>query len=351
MSKVLFVELLGGVGDLVIALPAIHALALSHPGAEMTVLTFPPGADLLAADPLVHRVVQAARGDRAHPDRPRLALEDLLAAERFDLIVTDTTYAGIAERVRAAPGRVVADMWRRPPADQLIEERFLQILAADGEIESWTLGLRPRLALDAGDRLWAAAHFAAPGRRVLLHPHAGMAIKAWPRQSFIRLGRALREGYGVQLVIPEGLGPEVAVSREIAAALGPDTLLLPAGSLRHLAAAAAHADLVIGVDTGPVRVAAAVGALTLTLFGPSWHGRYGQRAPNLNLQAFAGCPERVPSDFTRQACWYAGSCPLGPWRTCLEEITVGDVLQAAGALMRMTAWWGKPAAQVAIDAG
>lgn len=59
VRKILFVELLGGIGDALIALPAIQALARSHPAAELTVLTLPPGGELLESAPQNTRVVYA----------------------------------------------------------------------------------------------------------------------------------------------------------------------------------------------------------------------------------------------------------------------------------------------------
>lgn len=341
MNRILFIELLGGLGDLIIALPAIHALALSHPQAHLEVLTFAPGAELLEADPLVRRVYRAERGDAAHPERPRAALEALLLQERFDLIVSDTRYAGIAALLESTGTRVVSDLWRQPPGDQLIEERFLQILREEGLIEPWTLSLTARLSLDAGDRVWAASQFPRPARRALLHPHAGMPIKAWPAQRFVALGRVLRDSYGLEIVIPEGVGREVEVSHLIARALDDGVTLLPTGTLRQFAAAVAHTDLAIGPDTGPVRIASAVGVLTVTLFGPSWSGRYGQRPFHVNLQGFSACPLRVVADFTQQPCWYAGVCPIASWRSCLEDISVGDVLEACDGLLKRPTWWGK----------
>lgn len=338
MRRILFVELLGGLGDLVIALPAIHALALSHPRAQVAVLTFAPGAELVEADPLVQRVYRVERSD----GRPRQALEALLAQERYDLVVSDTTYDGIDVLLKRAGTRVVTNLWQAPPPNQLIEERFLEILGQEGLIAPWALTLKGRLALDAADHVWAAARFASPGRRVLLHPHAGMSIKRWPVERWVALGCALRDGFGLEIVVPEGVGAEKAQAQEIVGAIGPQATLLESGSLRQFAAAATHADLVVGADTGPVRLAGAVGALTITLFGPSWHGRYGQRPPNVNLQGYPSCPERWVADFTRQRCWYGGHCPLGRWRTCLEDIAVGDVLEAAQGLLKKKTWWGKP---------
>ena len=48
-------------GDVLLVLPAVHALARSHPGAEVTVLTFAPGDVLLAHDPLVAARHETAR--------------------------------------------------------------------------------------------------------------------------------------------------------------------------------------------------------------------------------------------------------------------------------------------------
>jgi ADP-heptose:LPS heptosyltransferase len=104
----------------------------------------------------------------------------------------------------------------------------------------------------------------------------------------------------------------------------------PRGTLRKLAAALSWANLAVGADTGPVRIAAALGVPTVTLFGPSWHGRYGQSPPHVNLQGHPGCPQRVVSDFTQQPCWYHGTCTLEgyAWRSCLEDISAEDVLAA-----------------------
>jgi len=43
VRNILFVELLGGIGDVLIALPTIQALGRSHREAVLTVLTFTPG--------------------------------------------------------------------------------------------------------------------------------------------------------------------------------------------------------------------------------------------------------------------------------------------------------------------
>ncbi len=58
VRKILFVELLGGLGDVLISLPAIQAFARTYPETHLTVLTFPPSGELLESDPFVHISVE-----------------------------------------------------------------------------------------------------------------------------------------------------------------------------------------------------------------------------------------------------------------------------------------------------
>lgn len=127
VCKILFVELLGGIGDVLIALPAIQALARSYPASELTVLTLPPGGELLESEPQITRVVYADSGN------PRKSVELLLARHTFDVIVSDTNYNGIEQVIQnSGASRVVTNLWRTPPADQRVGDRFLQILLAEG---------------------------------------------------------------------------------------------------------------------------------------------------------------------------------------------------------------------------
>ena len=57
--EILVVDLLGGLGDLCMVLPAVHALRRRNPAAALRVLTHAPGADLLRTDPAVTEVRRA----------------------------------------------------------------------------------------------------------------------------------------------------------------------------------------------------------------------------------------------------------------------------------------------------
>ena len=334
VREILFVELLGGLGDVLISLQAIQALARSHPEARLTVLTFPPGGELLECDPQVHEVVHAPKPDPTHPHRAREAVEGLLARGGWDLIVSDTSYDGIDDLIRGcgAP-RMVTNLWRSPPPDERVGARFLSILLAEDLIEPGAIS-SPQLHLTPEERSLAVGQLADLRRPLaFLLPDAGMEVKRWPEESWGALGRALGDRHGANIVVPVGSDHEQA--SRVARLAGERARVWPRGRLRELAAALSLADLAVGADTGLLRIAATLDVPTVMLFGPAWHGRYGQPPPHANLQGHPACPQRIISDFTQQPCWYSGTCTLEapPWRTCVEDISVEDVLAVAAPLL------------------
>lgn len=327
IDRILFVELLGGIGDIVIALPAIQALKRSHPNAHLTVLTFAPGDELLHHHSCIDRVIVAAKG------QARQTIDRLLANEFFDLIVSDTNYDGIAAAIdRIAAKCSVTNLWRSPPPDQFVSDRFLEILLTEGFIAIEQAHYQPQIYLTAAEQQAARTRLGAAYRPlIVLYSDAGMAIKRWSVSNWIALGRTLQQQFGATIGVP--IGSNVEQAEQIVRAIGGTAQLWQRGSLRQLAAGMAIADLVIAADTGAVRIAAALNVPTITLFGPSWHGRYGQPAPHINLQGYPACPERIIQNFTEQHCWYDGVCPIADWHTCLADISVATVLEAARSLL------------------
>jgi len=334
VRRILVVELLGGFGDVLLVLPAVHALARSHPDAELTVLTFTPGDVLLAHDPLVARVV----GTSDHTDgAPRRAVAaELALAERdgrpYDLAVTTTTYDGIADLCAERVPRAVTNLWRRPPVDERIDRRFLRLLVADGLVdeayadEPLSIALTGRelaaARLHLAD-LWATDHLTGgPGVRtpVVLVPGSGMRVKEWPAQRWAEL--AARATAAGRTVLTAGAAGSTPV---------PGTSLLPPGGLRELAANLAvvgeRGGVVVGGDTGPVRLATAVGAYGVGLFGPTVAGRYGlDPRAGTSLQGLPGCEVRRPLAITEQECWWSARCPLtGGDPACLADLDLDRV--------------------------
>src|ERR687897_3874440 len=257
VREILLVELLGGLGDVLISLGAIQALARSYPEARLTVLTFPPGGELLEGDPLIHEVAHAPKPNPARPHSAREAVEKMLARKNWDLVVSDTSYDGIDGLIRNCGAPItVANLWRSPPPDERVDGRFLRLLSEEGLIRP--VAISPaRLHLTPEERSVAAEELTGLRRPlVFLLPDAGMEVKRWPEESWGSLGQALRERYGVDLVVP--VGSDLAQAERVTRIVGEPAGVWQRGALRELAAALSFADIVVGADRGPTRTAAAL---------------------------------------------------------------------------------------------
>jgi ADP-heptose:LPS heptosyltransferase len=321
---ILVVDLLGGLGDLLMLLPALHALARAHPNAELHVLTHRPGDALLATDPAVTGVDAVGKGAEA------AGVADALTRLRPDLVVSTTRHSGIPELVAAHGCRAVTDLWRRPPDDELVGLRYLDILRDEGLIGAVSaqdhhvhLTERERAETARGIR-----HAIGTARGpVVLVPASGMAVKQWPWPHWRALTAELTARGTPVLVCAEGPPPPI-----------PGAVPLPPGTLREVAGWFAEigrrGGVAVGGDTGPVRLAAAAGAGTVALFGPTSRHRYGLGATRtIDLQGLPGCPHRRPTAITEQVCWWTADCPLSAVPACMADIGVPTVLAAVRKLL------------------
>lgn len=335
--QVLFVELLGGIGDLIFAIPALEALKRTHPLAAVDVLTFAPGGELLVGDPRVHQVYFArrARGEES-PEIVRQDVQEVLAIHPYDLVVSDTRHSGIHDLIEASPaGRKVTQLWSGTHPEEPIPRLFLRRLREEGLIDPQLEDLPTRLYLSDDERraarsVWSSLNV-APRKAVVLHPHAGAAVKCWPPASFISLGRRLAaDGWAVVVLA----GDQPRLAWQIANAI-PDACFLPKLALRVTAACLEEAALLVSGDSGLAHLAAAVGGRVVAIFGPTWSGRYGVAGAARNLQSPFSCPELNPMNFTVQRCWYSGTCIFPDKLSCCEDVAPGQVLEAAYQLLEM----------------
>ncbi len=107
---------------------------------------------------------------------------------------------------------------------------------------------------------------------VLLHATARLA-KQWPEADWIALGRELA-ARGLEVVLPWGSEDERARSERIAAML-PGARVPARAPLDEVAGLIAGAQLVVGVDTGLLHLAAAFGVPLAAIFTGSEPGLTG----------------------------------------------------------------------------
>lgn len=287
----------GAMGDVLHALPAVAAVRAAVPDLEVNWVVDPRWAPLLVDEsgrgPLVSRVFLAETKQWSRRPLSQATLGSILALRRalrdreFDFIVDvqgTLRSAAIARMVRCSAGVTGFADPREVPARWLYRQRIVRraehVVEQNAGLFAAALGQELEPALPALPRSEAAERWAeaalgrfGKGRRVaLLAPSAGWAAKQWPGAHFAALARALADrGWAVVL---NGRGEGDALAAGIAAASGGAAHVLPS-SVAELMALVRLCGVVVGGDSGPVHLAAALGRPVVALFGPTDPARNG----------------------------------------------------------------------------
>jgi ADP-heptose:LPS heptosyltransferase len=288
------------IGDYLVSLPALEALRAAYPQAELVLLGSGWHAGFLAGRPgPVDRCVPVPPTVGVRDDRPpahRATVDQFFArmqTERFDLAV-QLQGGGCHSNpfVRRLGARVTAGSQApdAPPLDRTVPytghqheiHRFLEVA---GLVGATPVTLEPRLQVTAADRAEAAAALAEDDRPlVVLHPGANDPRRCWPVDRLAVVGSELaRKGARLAVV---GTAAEQPLADRLLATLDGDAADFTGRlGLGGLAGLLVQATLLVGNDSGPRHLAAAVGTATVAVhwcvglgsYGPLYRARH--RAP------------------------------------------------------------------------
>jgi heptosyltransferase-1 len=125
---------------------------------------------------------------------------------------------------------------------------------------------------------------------VVLQYGTTWTTKLWPLDSWKALAGRLCDEEGLLPVLIWGNDTELEACRAICRGCRDQAIIWPRGSLPELVALLRKADLVVGGDTGPIHIAAAVGTPTVSLFRVTDATRNGPRGKeHIRLQAPLDC--------------------------------------------------------------
>jgi ADP-heptose:LPS heptosyltransferase len=111
-------------------------------------------------------------------------------------------------------------------------------------------------------------------RYVVLSPGGGWRSKCWPAERFGALSRKLWESSGLRCVVNAGPGDNDLAAVLVGLSGGAEPFVY-SGNLGELMALLKGAACVVGGDTGPVHLAAALDTPVVGLFGPTDPARNG----------------------------------------------------------------------------
>ncbi|MCC7207305.1 MAG: glycosyltransferase family 9 protein [Anaerolineae bacterium] len=336
------------IGDVIFATPLLGVLRRAYPDSRIDWAVASPAAGALHGHPHIHTRIDT--GPLANPAaRPSslLRLVGALRRGRYDLIVVPdrSRLLAWAALLGGAPVRAGLDSGGRgatytvrapvdPHAVRHEAEIYLDVARAMGldARDAWASAPPSPAALADADAL--LRELDVDGRRLaLVHPGGGvnagmrMVEKRWPAPNFAALAERVAAALGpdARIAVLGRQSDQAATDTFRAHLQTPPLDLSNRLSLAVTAALASRCALYIGNDNGVAHLAAAAGARTLLIFGPSDPRRYGPFAPP-DRARYAWRPVVLP------ASGVSAGAPLDfDWAR--DGVTVDEAWEQARALL------------------
>ncbi|OLD69959.1 MAG: hypothetical protein AUI45_06060 [Acidobacteria bacterium 13_1_40CM_2_56_11] len=345
--RILVVDL-DNIGDLLLATPAIRALRRSFPDATLDVLVTNYTASVVAGNPHIDGVLTCGKRIVEASLLERAALVWRIWRRRYDLGVileAHWGYAGFAElllAVAGVPRRIGRDLGKHrglltaavPPRQQHWIDTYLEVVGLvgakpDGDHMDFPISPADEAEMEA----WCREHSLAGAAPIVLFPGGTLHLisRRWGIEGFAAVGDALARSWQAPIVVIGGPADTALAETVVARMAVPALSAAGALSLGATGALLRRCRLFITNDSGPLHIAAAVGAPVVVILGPSDPLVFGPRG---TLHEIVGAP--LPCS----PCIRVGDfpdCPIIPRELCLQAVTPSMVLEAAERLLARTA--------------
>jgi heptosyltransferase-3 len=325
------------IGDVVLSLPMITCLRSRFPRARISMLLREYTRELAEGYPGIDGILNY---DRQGKPRAFFRFLSELRRQRFDLVVLahPTFRLGLLIFLAGIPVRVGSGYrWysfffnkrvleHRRTAEKHEAEYNLSLLQAVGcpsmAVPAATL-VPSRTAESAAKKVREELGLTGSEPVAVLHPGSGGSARDWSPQNFGALAKLLR-AEGIRVVVTGILQEESLVRAVVEGSEQAAIPLVGRLSLMELAAFLRFADLFVSNSTGPLHIAAAGGIPVIAFYPPIRECGPTRWGPLTE--------KKVVFVADNHAC---ARCKGGKCRgnDCMEQITVGQVFQAARGLM------------------
>lgn len=283
-------------GDVVLSIPALHAIRKQFPKAKITVLVGKAASDVLTLCNPVDEILPVDRTElRNSPKLWAIGQLFRLAADvrrrKFDLVIDlhsfyETNILGFLSgaKLRLYANRenrsldFLANFRPRPPLEDKtkhIIERYLDVLKPLGIINfEGNTALSPHPAdIEYIEETWFGKIAESTAPLAGLFPGAGNPSRCWSLANFAELAKRLSDDKFCPVVF---LGPEEAGLKDrILKTFPTDTMICDKLTIPQFIAASARLTVFVANDTGPLHLASAAGTPSVVVLD--------ERAPAIYL--------------------------------------------------------------------
>ncbi|MHB0937149.1 MAG: glycosyltransferase family 9 protein [Armatimonadota bacterium] len=343
IKRVLLIRL-RAIGDTVLFTPVLEVLKRWRPELEIDVLIEPPSAPVLHGNPHISELFVIKRS-KPTPWRwvERAFVIAALRRRRYDLAIDLRGYKTSAVTMRqiAARQSVVFDecplsrlatlripspgeVWGEPCVHNVMQQlaplKWLGVPVE--EIPSPRVFVDPQADERVARRL---AEMGVGGRFALLHVGASNRWKIWEPARFARVADYLWERHGLPSMILAAPS-EGRIAAEVAKAATHRPQVCIDLMLAETMALIARAALLLGNDSGPAHIAAAVGTPAAAIYGPADPRIWGLWTPGPHRILTADIPEEEQCP----RCLF-NHCRVVP--RCMDRVPVEQVTVALDGLL------------------
>ncbi|MEQ9225679.1 MAG: glycosyltransferase family 9 protein [Parvibaculum sp.] len=315
------------IGDAVLSTGLLGGLMERYPDAEFWVACGPLAASVFRHAPGVTRIIEMRKEKRAGHWRKLLKATMF---RRFEAVVD-------------LRGSATAWLLWTKRRYILKPDHTLHRVVHNANVAGFAPPPDPRVWPGAEMRARARKTIPAGLRVLAIGPTAAWPNKMWPAERFAELARRLlgpggaMEGAHLLVTGGPGEGPKCApVLETVPPARRIDLVGAP---LDDTAACFERVSLYIGNDSGLMHLAAAAGAPTIGLFGPTADSIYAPWGPK-------AVTVRVPRSLEEIRAEEGGEIKWHTQRNHMEDLAVETVLEAAIALLAQTERSGQNAVPV-----
>ena len=339
-------------GDVLLTTPAIKALRKALPDAELHALVGPWSAHVLSSFTDIDVLLTLDfPGFSRHPSESlRLPYQVAFNAARhlrriaYSSVIIfrpDHWWGAMVAHLANIPDRIGYDLpdtspFLTIPIRHHHEHAVIQSLRL---VEKWIGQLEPenadyRFPTEPMVRNYVDGYLTewgiTPDQPIFcIHPGSGTRVKLWDESRWAIVADTLSEQLSTRVVFT-GSDNELPLVRRITQRMSqPACIIAGETNISQLAALYARARVVLGPDSGPLHLAAAVDTPTVTLFGPAdpvEFAPWGSHQKHIILTSDIGCtPCRIID-------WADDDLAYHP---CMRDITVGEVLEAARRTAKM----------------
>ncbi|MBI3016362.1 MAG: putative lipopolysaccharide heptosyltransferase III [Candidatus Tectomicrobia bacterium] len=353
------------IGDLLLTTPAVRAVRSAYPRSYLAMLVNSGTEEVVQGNPDLDEVLVFERGWKNLPFLERCWREGLFVAQvrkrRFDVVFdfTGGDRAAIVALFSGARVRVSYDFNRGFWGKRYLYTHQVEWGAQIKHMVEHSLDLvRPFIPVPAGyapfmpcgredrERVTARLEEAGAGGdglRVHVHPTSKWFFKCWRDEAVAEVIDYLAGGLGAQVIVTSGPAAREVEKASRIVSICRHRPLNWAGrtTLKDLAALSGACHLFLGVDTGPMHIAAAVGTPVIALFGPSGEHQWGPWGEEHTV---------VAQPFPCRPCGQDG-CYGSKRSECLEMIPAFEVKRAVDRVLLRRGFRLRAAAPFGLSPG